>query len=295
MTQRVLEWATQRLRCGESVALASVISAQGSVPGKPGAHLAISDSGESSGTVGGAGLEMKVIAHLNEMLQESAAGELSGGRVETYQLRHEALLKTAAGESEGATPLDSLCGGVVTVSMEVLEPMPHLLLCGGGHCAQAIADASAPLGWEVSVFDVREEFADPEMWPDARERICSSVSEFLDSESGDSLMRFSNLLLLGHDWKVDEQLLIGMLQRIGGELRPRIGVIGSRAKWQSFVDTAVECGISQDALDSVICPIGVNIGAESPQEIAIAVLAEIIAEQKAVVVGEASWRVLLDR
>ena len=274
MTQRVLEWTTARLREGEAVALASVITAQGSVPGKPGAHMAVTES-EVYGTVGGAGLEMKVMNHLREILE---TGE---GRIETYQLQKEA--SGAAG-----TPLNSLCGGILTVSMEVIQPMPHILLAGGGHCAQAIADASAPLGWSVSVLDARPEYASDELWPDAEECIASEPGEFLARETTESLARFSHILLLGHDWAIDEALLIGLLERAEG--RPRIGCIGSKSKWKAFVKSALNSGITQDLLDTVICPIGVNIGAESPQEIAVAVLAQIIADVKGVEPASASWR-----
>ena len=274
MTQRVLEWTTARLREGEAVALASVITAQGSVPGKPGAHMAVTDS-EVYGTVGGAGLEMKVMNHLREILE---TGE---GRSETYQLQKEA--SGAAG-----TPLNSLCGGILTVSMEVIQPMPHILLAGGGHCAQAIADASAPLGWSVSVLDARPEYASDELWPDAEECIASEPGEFLARETTESLARFSHILLLGHDWAIDEALLIGLLARAEG--RPRIGCIGSKSKWKAFVKSALNSGITQDLLDTVICPIGVNIGAESPQEIAVAVLAQIIADVKGVEPASATWR-----
>ena len=274
MTQRVLEWATARLREGEPVALASVISAQGSVPGKPGAHMALT-AAEMFGTIGGAGLELKVLDNLREILE---SGE---GRIETYQLQKEA--KGTAG-----TPLNSLCGGILTVAMEVIQPMPHLLLAGGGHCAQAIADASAALAWSISVLDVRPEYASVELWPDASECISSTPAAFLSNETAESLARFSHILLLGHDWAVDEALLIGLLQRT--EQRPRIGCIGSRSKWQAFERSALTAGITQAQLDSVICPIGVNIGAESPQEIAVAVLADIIAEQKGVSPGSSSWR-----
>ena len=274
MTQRVLEWTTARLREGEAVALASVITAQGSVPGKPGAHMAVTES-EVYGTVGGAGLEMKVMNHLREILE---TGE---GRIETYQLQKEA--SGAAG-----TPLNSLCGGILTVSMEVIQPMPHILLAGGGHCAQAIADASAPLGWSVSVLDARPEYASDELWPDAEECIASEPGEFLARETTESLARFSHILLLGHDWAIDEALLIGLLERAEG--RPRIGCIGSKSKWKAFVKSALNSGITQDLLDTVICPIGVSIGAESPQEIAVAVLAQIIAEVKGVEPASATWR-----
>ena len=274
MTQRVLEWATARLREGEAVALASVISAQGSVPGKPGAHMAVT-AAEVYGTVGGAGLEVRVMNHLREIL---LTGE---GRIETYQLQRES-------KGNVGTPLNSLCGGIVTVSMEVIEPMPHILLAGGGHCAQAIADASAPLGWNVSVLDVRPEYANEELWPDAEECIAAEPGDFLARETTESLARFSHVLLLGHDWEIDESLLIGLLER--SEERPRIGCIGSRSKWQAFEKSARDSGISQSALDLVICPIGINIGAESPQEIAVAVLAEIIADLKGVEPGSATWR-----
>jgi xanthine dehydrogenase accessory factor len=274
MTQRVLEWVTARLRDGEPVSLASVITAQGSVPGKPGAHMAVTES-EVYGTVGGAGLEMKVMNHLREILRTNE------GRIETYQLQKEASGSTG-------TPLNSLCGGILTVAMEVIQPMPHILLAGGGHCAQAIADASAPLGWSVSVLDTRPEYASEELWPDAEECIASQPGDFLARETTESLARFSHILLLGHDWAIDEALLIGLLERTEG--RPIIGCIGSRSKWQSFENSALNSGISQDILNTVICPIGVSIGAESPQEIAVAVLAQIIAEVKGVEPASATWR-----
>ena len=274
MTQRVLEWVTARLRDGEAVAMASVITAQGSVPGKPGAHMAVTES-EVYGTVGGAGLEMKVMNHLREILNN---GE---GRIETYQLQKEASGKTG-------TPLNSLCGGILTVAMEVIQPMPHILLAGGGHCAQAIADASAPLGWSVSVLDARPEYASEELWPDAEECIAAQPGDFLSRETTESLSRFSHILLLGHDWAIDEALLIGLLERT--ESRPKIGCIGSKSKWKAFEKSALNSGISQNILDSVICPIGVSIGAESPQEIAVAVLAQIIAEVKGVEPASETWR-----
>ena len=71
---------------------------------------------------------------------------------------------------------------------------------------------------------------------------------------------------------------------------PRIGVIGSRSKWQEFEKQGLNKGISQEMLDSVICPIGLNIGAQSPEEIAIAVLAQVMSNFKNVDPSEANWR-----
>ena len=265
MTARTLQWALDEVSKNRKVAIASVVSTSGSVPGKVGARLALSDSA-IVGTVGGAGLEMKVISRLKELLQISLK---SSGEVVTYGLN-----KGAKGYE--VTPLDSLCGGRVTVALEVLIPMPHILLMGGGHCAKAIADACLPLDWQFSVQDSRADYANLD---GAVETHHSCPKDFLMNENSESLSRFSDILLLGHDWKEDEERLLGLL--FAG-YSGRLGVIGSKSKWKSFTKVALDSGISQDSLDQVNCPIGLDIGAESPEEIAIAVLAEILAGHKGI-------------
>ena len=274
MTRAVLIWVLERLERGESVAMASVIEASGSVPGKPGARLALTPSGARFGTIGGAGLELKVENALRGMLNGGRQQvREKGGRVETF-----VLYKDAKGEE--ATPLDSLCGGRVTVAMEVMDPMPHVLIAGGGHVGRAVAIVCDTLGWSHSVFDVRAEYADAERYPFASELHASSVSGFLEGEDSDSLVRFSDVLLLGRDWAVDQEFLLGVLGRLEGGARPRIGAIGSTVKWNAFREAAVDAGVSEEALDSVRCPIGLDIGADSPEEIAVAVCAEIMSLEK---------------
>jgi xanthine dehydrogenase accessory factor len=280
MTQRVLDWIGQRLSAGFRVASATVLSAKGSVPGKPGAKLALTQQDDRYGTIGGAGLELKVIERLVELL----TSEVSGGEVITYGLN-----KGAKGYE--VTALDSLCGGQVTLSLEVVEPMPHLLLMGGGHVATAIADVCTNMGWDHSVQDTRETYAGVEAFPLAREHHANSVSEFFADENCDSIARFSNILLLGHDWVEDEERLVNLLSIANPQQgRPQIGVIGSRSKWQSFVATCGEKGIEQSLIDAVQCPIGLAIGAESPEEIAIAVIGQIISDRKGVDPIKGTWR-----
>lgn len=262
MTQRVLEWCTNRLSEGKTIAMATVIEVAGSVPGKTGARLALTN-GEIYGTVGGAGLELKVINALKEMLKMSKPG----GKVTTYGLN-----KGAKGHE--VVPLDSLCGGRVSISMEVVMPMPHILLMGGGHVAQSIAHMCQGLGWDHSVQDTREEYSSTEVFPEAKERHCNSVAEFLESETNETINRFSDILLLGHDWKEDEDRLIGLLKIIGSSTR--LGVIGSKSKWNAFSNSALKSGISASILEDVDCPIGLDIGAESPSEIAVAVVAAVL-------------------
>ena len=166
--------------------------------------------------------------------------------------------------------------------MEGMDPMPHILIAGGGHVGRAVAIVCDTLGWSHSVFDVRSEYADGNRFPFASELHAGSVSEFLDGEDSDSMARFSDVLLLGHDWAIDQEMLLGLMGSLEVGRRPRVGAIGSTVKWNAFRDSAMAAGIPEESVDSVRCPIGLDIGADSPEEIAIAVCAEIMALEKSV-------------
>ena len=287
MTAKVMTWALSRLAKGQRVVLASVVETAGSVPGKVGARLAMAADGQWFGTVGGAGLEMKVLQRCREHLlhHRQAFGEV---------LRY-GLNKGAKGYE--VTPLDSLCGGQVSLAIEVIIPMPHVLLMGGGHCGQAIAHSLDALGWHYSVHDTRSEYSSEEMYPNAKQRSSVPVKAFLEDQTLDDLGTFSDVLLLGHDWSEDEERLRMLLHLFkennatpDGQRGPRIGVIGSRSKWTAFEKVCRKEGITQAILDAVVCPIGLNIGAESPEEIAVAVVAQIMASFKGVDADAPTWR-----
>jgi len=274
MSVQVLTWALEQVKMGQRIAIATVINAQGSVPGKPGARLALNSKGELFGTVGGAGLELKIQNNLELLLNDKTdSRRKKGGEIETFQ-----LYKDAKGKE--VTALDSLCGGRVTVSMEVIEPMPHILIAGGGHVGKCVAIVADSLGWNYSVFDVRKDYSNNEKYPLAVETITGSAKSFLDSENIESMKRFSDILLLGHDWAVDQELLLGLLKIKGEDNRPRIGAIGSTSKWSSFRKEALEDGINESWFNSARCPIGIEIGAETPEEIGLAVCAEILVLEK---------------
>ena len=288
MTKETLTWAVNQLTLRKRIVMASVVQTSGSVPGKVGARLAIAENtGGFHGTIGGAGLELKVLNRCRELMLEQFE---PFGEVLTFGLN-----KGAKGYE--VQPLDSLCGGRVTVSIEVIIPPPHVLLMGGVHCASALVTTIESLNWNHSVSDSRIEYCNAELFPTATELIHSSVSEFLNKENHNSINRFSDILLLGHDWSEDQQRLLGLLKlcqnnnsKLDGKIFPRIGVIGSRSKWQSFCKAAIKDGINSQLLEEVICPIGINIGAESPEEIAIAVTAQILSLSKGVDVSDKNWR-----
>jgi xanthine dehydrogenase accessory factor len=274
MSVHVLSWALSEVKKGYRVVIATIISAKGSVPGKPGAKLAINSKMQNFGTVGGAGLELKIEKKLIQLLNEDIkSNRKKGGLIETFY-----LYKDAKGK-EGIA-LDSLCGGQVTVSMEVIEPVPHILIAGGGHVGRCVALVADSLGWNYSIFDVRDEYSNSEKYPLAMETISMNTEKFLNSESIESIQRFSDVLLLGHDWSVDQEILLGFLKLRKDGIRPRIGAIGSTSKWKAFKSAAIAEGINEDWFNSARCPIGIDIGAETPEEIGLAVCAEILLLEK---------------
>ena len=274
MSVHVLSWALDEVKQGHRVAIATIISAKGSVPGKPGAKLAINSKMQNYGTVGGAGLELKIEKKLIQLLNEDPKiNRKKGGLIETFY-----LYKDAKGK-EGIA-LDSLCGGQVEVSMEIIEPMPHILIAGGGHVGRCVALVADSLGWNYSVFDVRKEYSNTDKYPLSNETISMKTNDFLESEDHESIKRFSDILLLGHDWSVDQELLLGFLKLRKDGRRPRIGAIGSKSKWKSFKKAAMNDGVLEEWFKNARCPIGIDIGAETPEEIGLAVCAEILALER---------------
>ncbi|MEL0181626.1 MAG: XdhC/CoxI family protein [Candidatus Poseidoniales archaeon] len=288
MTAHVLQWVLSELASQRRVVMATVLNTSGSVPGKTGARLAMSSHEHTwVGTVGGAGLEHRVLQRCRELLGDASQ---PFAEVLTYGLN-----KGAKGYE--VTPLDSLCGGRVSIAVEVMIPMPHVHIMGGGHCGEALATTLHGLGWDYSVHDTRKAYVSEDKFPHAVERSSASVADILEGETAVTLGRFSDIMLLGHDWAEDQERLLGLLQVLNqpgvdldGKQHPRIGVIGSRSKWQAFEEAAREQGVPQALLDQVICPIGLNIGAQSPEEIAVAVAAQIMSLHKSVDPASATWR-----
>jgi xanthine dehydrogenase accessory factor len=288
MSAHVLSWALNELAQRHRVALATVLTTSGSVPGKTGARLAMcSDEHRWVGTVGGAGLEKNVLQRCRALLDMATEP--------TAEVTTFGLNKGAKGYE--VTPLDSLCGGRVTISIEVMIPLPHVYIMGGGHCGEALAACLGRLQWSYSIHDTRPEFVDASRYPDAVERSSAPIGSLFDGESMKSLSRFSDILLLGHDWSEDQERLLALLSlahaekcALNGVEGPRVGVIGSRSKWQAFENSCLESGLPKALLEQVICPIGLSIGAQTPEEIAVAVVAQIMAAHKGVEPLQPTWR-----
>lgn len=226
----------------------------GSVPGKLGATMIVRADGTTVGTVGGASLEEEV-KQLAARAIERRAGEL-------------AHFDLAAWKTGG---LASLCGGSVDIALEFVPARPNLLLWGGGHVAQAVARLLPPLEIDYSVVDDRPEFVEPALFPDADRREVVAPGHVFDTFDP---AQFTHLLLLGYDALRDLEVLGEAI----GRFPNTIGLIASASKREHLYARLRERGVSRAALARVRSPVGLKIGAESPAEIAVSIVAEIVQE-----------------
>ncbi len=259
MNPEIIHRMAELLRRRTPFAVATVVDARGSVPGKLGARMIVFADGSQEGTVGGAGLEQKIKALALEAIRTHRSG------THRFEL---------ARQKPGA--LDSICGGGVEVFVEYMAPGPHLLIYGCGHVGEATARLCAQLDYSHSVADVRPDFATEERFPRARKHFTLSPEEFFKQAT---LSDYSHILILGHDHHADGDILLAALK---ANFEGHIGIIGSRTKRNEFQSRCKEQGVSEEAFEhKVICPIGLPIQAETPSEIAVAILAQVIEQYRA--------------
>ncbi len=233
---------------GEAVVLATVASTRGSVPRGPGAKALFYADGRQSGTLGGGRFESLAAADALATLRGR------GCLLRVYPLHEESP------ESFGA-----ICGGEVTVFFEPQVPKDSLVILGAGHCGQALSRLARGCGWHVTVIDDRAEWL---AGCDAAVRFGGTLEEFL---AGREWRAGEALVLASRNHALDREALAGALARPGAAY---IGMIGSRRKVaRVFAELRVR-GVSDEALARVHAPVGLDVGADSPAEIAVSVLAE---------------------
>lgn len=252
MIEKVLRTALGAIERGESFALATVIESRGSSPGKAGHKMIVFADGRQEGTVGGGGLEHQV---WDEALKMISKGE--GG------LLHYTFDAPSTGEG-------MVCGGEATVAVEVVGPAARILICGGGHVGQALAAQFSALAYVHSVVDGRAEIATEANFPGAGLVACEPPPDWIRREGTTG---YSHILVLTHDHSLDQKILAALAE---STFDGYIGLIGSQRKWQKIKAALEKDGLSADWLDAIHCPVGLPIGGNSPAEIAVSIVAEII-------------------
>jgi xanthine dehydrogenase accessory factor len=243
----VLDVAGRLALGGVSGAMATVLERHGSAPGTPGQKLYLGADGTCLGSVGGGAVERAVLGALAELAQGRGAHE-----VRTFKLGAE---------------LGMCCGGRITIMMEPVTGLLPCLVVGAGHVATAAAPLLARLGFAVTVVDGREDWAKAERFP--------GVTTVLGDHDdiGEDVDARGACLVMTHDHALDQEVIEWALRR-GFAF---VGGVGSRAKAARTRQRLEAKGFSADDVARVRMPIGLDIGARLPDEIAVSIAAELIA------------------
>ena len=241
MNQNPIVGLSEAIKNKQPAVLATVVEVKGASPAKVGAQIILLTDGTTAGTVGGGKLEATILADAQIALREGAP------RLTHYRLTEE-----------GTEAIGVLCGGEVRVFIQPYFPPPRLLVVGGGHIGRPLKLMGEAAGFDVNVVDV-----------EAGRATVPELDAVILSED-------SYVVLITTDHISDE----AALRKVIGSPACYIGMIGSRGKCHTILEHLRADGFGDDALSRVYAPIGLDLGGTSPQEIAVAILAEIIAVRR---------------
>jgi xanthine dehydrogenase accessory factor len=256
--KEVLEAALQAVTGGEPAALVTVVATEGSTPQKAGAKMVVLPDGTLIGTIGGGCVEAEMARRARAVIA-SERPEMA-----SYDLTPE-----QAGED------GLVCGGRMDVFIEPLVPTPTLVIFGGGHVAQPLARMAKGSGFRVEVTDDRTKFANRERFPDADLVIVDDIEA---AAARMTLGRHTYAVVVTRGHKGDADALQAVLGR-GARF---VGLLASRPKMVHVAAELKSRGVPLEQIGRVHAPLGLAIGAQTPEEIAVSILAEMIAVRRGV-------------
>ncbi len=251
MNDTLYKLISEAIERGESVALCTITEARGSTPRHTGSKMLVYEDGHFIGTVGGGELEHRILDEAWIAMSEGKPTKLN-----------YSMTDPARGDP-------GVCGGQVEVFVEPILPKDKIVVIGGGHVGKAVAHLAKWLGFWVAVSDDRVEFCTPEMNPDADEFFPVPMQ---DLPAHLKLNRSTYLILTTRGSNVD---VLGLPPLLESKAR-YVGVIGSRRRWATTVNGLKEKGVSEEAIARIHSPMGLELNAETPEEIAVSIMAEII-------------------
>ncbi len=250
---------------GQKCALATIVQVRGSIPSFESAKLLVREDGSMVGTIGGGCVEAEVWNAAREVIATGKPRHMS------FSLGQDAAYDNGL-----------ICGGQLDVFVECINPQPATLIFGGGHISKSLAKVLDLAGFRVSVIDDREAFANRERFPEAAEVHAEEYEEVF-AKLNVTESTFIVIVTRGH--RDDMRVLRWAITTQAGY----ISMIGSKRKVISVIRELENEGVPHEAFERVYAPMGLEIGAISPEEIAISVGAEMVAMRRA---PEGNWKTL---
>ena len=253
MNQEVFAALADALDRGEVVALVTIVSSTGSTPQRVGAKMLVYSDGRTVGTIGGGCYENDAFWKAREAITARRPLNVK------YELTDDIA------EESGL-----ICGGQMEVFIEPVEAAPDVYIFGAGHVGYSLARMAHDTGFRVHVIDDRERFASAERFEPGTEVVVEDIPTWLQTHTLPPTA-YAVVVTRGHRHDLDA------LRALAPSGVRYVGLIGSRAKVKRIYDALRLEGMSQEVLQRVHAPIGLDIGAITPQEIAVSILAELIA------------------
>jgi xanthine dehydrogenase accessory factor len=253
-----------RLRkSGQKCAVATIVQVNGSIPSYESAKLLVREDGSMMGTVGGGCVEADVWTAAREV-------------IETEKPKH---LNFSLGQ-DAAYDNGLICGGQLNIFVEPVIPQPRAFIFGGGHVSKSLSKVANLAGFATTIIDDREAFANKERFPEAEE-VYAGEYETVFPQLAVTSSTYLIIVTRGHR---DDMRVLKWAVSTPARY---IAMIGSKRKTISVVKELEKEGIPRKAFEKIYAPMGLEIGAESPEEIAISVVAEMIAVRRS---PDADWR-----
>ena len=253
MNQEVFSALAEALQRGEEVALVTITSSTGSTPQRVGAKMLVYADGRTVGTIGGGCYENEAFWKAREAIKNRTPINLR------FELNDDFAQETGL-----------VCGGQMDVFVEPVEPSPELYVFGAGHVGYFVAKMAHEVAFRVHVIDDREKFANEERVGKDIGVIVDHIPTWLETHQLPPTA-YAVIVTRGHTHDLDA------LRALAKQQLRYLGLIGSKAKVKRIFDALLDEGTPVDSLKAVHAPIGLDIGAITPQEIAVSILAELIA------------------
>jgi xanthine dehydrogenase accessory factor len=252
---------------GRRGAVATIVNVRGSIPSFETAKMLIRDDGSIVGTIGGGCVEAEVWQAAREIMESEKPRTL------TFNLNQNPKHDTGL-----------VCGGTLDIFIEPVLPPALLYIFGAGHIALSLYSTAKRSGFDVTVIDDRENYANRERFPEAKEVIAEDFDQAMSRVTPGET---SYIVIVTRGHRDDMRVLRWAVQTQARY----IGMIGSKRKTITIFRELVKEGIAENLFERVHAPVGLDIGAITPEEIAVAITAELIAARRRVerVLPHMSW------
>ena len=251
VNDRILTEALEASDGGPPVAIATVVATQGSVPRHIGTAMLVRQDGSTIGTIGGGRVEQEIIADALRTIAERSP------ETRSYDLRDP---------TQGDL---GICGGTMTVYLEPHMAAHTVFVVGAGHVGRAVVDLAHWLGFRTVVVDDRSELVDADAQPLADVRFAGTVADALEAHP---VTEDTSIVVVTRSHELDAEIVPLLLETPARY----VGVMGSRRRWQATRSEIEQGGVDATVVDTIHNPIGLDIGAESVEEIAVSIMAQVI-------------------